>query len=118
MPGPDPLRYSPAVAAPLNLRAQKAGFSLLADMSAIGVDYQGAGVVTTKSYVRERPDTIRAYLKAYVEGLARFKTDKAFSLKVLAKYSRIEERDMLEETYRHYAVNVMPQVGHSRPFRS
>ena len=98
------------LSSPLNLRAQKAGFSLLADMSAIGVDYQGAGVVTTKSYARERPDTLRAYLKAYVEGLARFKTDKNFSLKVLAKYSRIDERDMLEETYRHYAVNVMPQV--------
>jgi NitT/TauT family transport system substrate-binding protein len=98
------------LSSPLNLRAQKAGFSLLADMSAIGVDYQGAGVVTTRSYMRERPDTLRAYLKAYVEGLARFKTDKEFSLKVLAKYSRIEERDMLEETYRHYAINVMPQV--------
>jgi NitT/TauT family transport system substrate-binding protein len=98
------------LSSPLNLRAQKAGFSLLADMSAIGVDYQGAGVVTTKSYMRERPDTLRAYLKAYIEGLARFKTDKEFSLKVLAKYSRIDEREMLEETYRHYAVNVMPQV--------
>jgi len=98
------------LSSPLNLRAQKAGFSLLADMSAIGIDYQGAGVVTTRSYMRERADVVRSYLKAYVEGLARFKTDKAFSLKVLAKYSRIDDRDMLEETYRHYAVNVMPQV--------
>jgi NitT/TauT family transport system substrate-binding protein len=98
------------LSSPLNLRAQKAGFSLLADMSAIGVDYQGAGIVTTRSYMRERTDTLRSYLKAYVEGLARFKTDKAFSLKVLAKYSRIDDREMLEETYRHYAVNVMPRV--------
>jgi NitT/TauT family transport system substrate-binding protein len=60
--------------------------------------------------MRERADTLRSYLKAYVEGLARFKTDKAFSLKVLAKYSRIDDREMLEETYRHYAVNVMPRV--------
>lgn len=98
------------LSSPLNLRAQKAGFSLLADMSAIGVDYQGAGIVTTRRYMRERADTLRSYLKAYVEGLARFKTDKAFSLKVLAKYSRIDDREMLEETYRHYAVNVMPRV--------
>jgi NitT/TauT family transport system substrate-binding protein len=49
-------------------------------------------------------------LKAYVEGLRRFKTDKDYSLKVLAKYSRISDRDMLEETYRHYAIKVMPRV--------
>ena len=89
------------LSSPLNLRALKLGFSLLVDLSAIGVDYQGAGVVTTRSFVRENADTIRRYLKAYVEGLHRFKTDPEFSLKVLAKYSRISERDMLEETYKN-----------------
>lgn len=98
------------ISSPLNLRAVKLGFHTLVDSSAIGVDYQGAGVVSTRSYVRENPDIIRRYLTAYVEGLHRFKTDKEFSLKILAKYSRTTERDMLEETYRHYAVEVMPRV--------
>ena len=98
------------ISSPLNLRALKLGFQMLVDLSAIGVEYQGAGVVTTRSYVREHPDIVRRYLKAYVEGLHRFKTDRDFSLKVLAKYSRIAERDMLEETYQHYAVKVMPRV--------
>src|SRR3989338_2671524 len=98
------------ISSPLNLRALKLGFEMLVDLSAIGVDYQGAGVVTTRSYVREYPDVVRRYLKAYVEGLHRFKTDRDFSLKVLAKYSRIGERDMLEETYNHYAVKVMPRA--------
>lgn len=98
------------LSSPLNLRALKLGFNMLVDLSAIGVDYQGAGVVTTRSYVRDHPETIRRYLKAYVEGLHRLKTDRDFSLKVLAKYTRIAERDMLEETYHHYAVKVMPRV--------
>ena len=98
------------VSSPLNLRALKLGFQMLVDLSAIGVDYQGAGVVTTRSYVRDHPEIIRSYLKAYAEGLHRFKSDKEFGLKVLAKYSRISERDMLEEAYNHYAVKVMPQV--------
>jgi NitT/TauT family transport system substrate-binding protein len=98
------------ISSPLNLRAVKLGFHMLVDSSAIGVDYQGAGVVSTRSYVRDNPDIVRRYLKAYVEGLHRFKTDKQFSLRVLAKYSRTTDRDMLEETYQHYAVNVMPRV--------
>jgi NitT/TauT family transport system substrate-binding protein len=98
------------LSSPLHLRAQKLGFSLLADLSAAGIDYQGAGVVSTRSYVRENLDIAARYLRAYVEGLHRFKTDKALALKVIGKYSRIGEQDALEETYQHYAVKVMPKV--------
>ena len=98
------------LSSPLHLQAAKLGFSLLADLSTIGIDYQGAGVVTTRSYLREAPDTMHRYLRAYVEGLHRFKTDKAFAAKVIGKYSRMTEPDALEEPYQHYAVKVMPRV--------
>ena len=98
------------LSSPLHLQAVKLGFSMLADLSAIGVDYQGAGVVTTQRYLRENPDTIRRYLRAYVEGLHRLKTDKSFSMKVIGNYSRISEADALEETYQHYALKVMPRM--------
>lgn len=98
------------LSSPLNLRAQKLGFHLVVDLSAIGVDYQGAGVVTTRTYAHSNSDIIRRYLMAYVEGLHRYKTDREFSIKVLSKYSRTTERDMLDETYQHYAIKVMPKV--------
>ena len=98
------------LSSPLHLQAAKLGYNLLADLSAIGVDYQGAGVVTTKTYMRESPDVVRRYLRAYVEGLHRFKTDKSFAVKVIGKYARITDREALEETYQHYAVKVMPRV--------
>lgn len=98
------------LSSPLHLRAAKLGSVLLADLSTIGIDYQGAGMVTTRSFVRDNRDTIRRYIRAYVEGLHRFKTDKAFSLKVLAKYTRIHEPEILEETYQHYAIRIMPKI--------
>jgi NitT/TauT family transport system substrate-binding protein len=98
------------LSSPLHLQALKFGYNLLADLSAIGVDYQGAGVVTTRSYMREAPDAVRRYLRAYVEALHRFKTDKNFAMKVIGKYSRIADQEALEETYQHYAVKVMPRV--------
>jgi ABC-type nitrate/sulfonate/bicarbonate transport system substrate-binding protein len=73
------------LSSPLHLRAGKLGSSMLADLSAIGVDYQGTGVVTTKRYLSENPDTSRRYLRAYVEGWHRLKTDKACSIKVIRK---------------------------------
>jgi ABC-type nitrate/sulfonate/bicarbonate transport system substrate-binding protein len=70
------------LASPLHLQAAKFGYHLLADLSTIGIDYQGAGVVTTRSYMREAPDVTRRYVRAYVEGLHRFKTDKNFAVRV------------------------------------
>jgi NitT/TauT family transport system substrate-binding protein len=98
------------LSSPLHLQAGKLGYSLLADLSAIDVDYQGAGVVTTRSYMRESPDRVRRYMRAYMEGLHRFKTDKNLAMKVIGKYSRITDPEALEETYQHYAVKVMPRV--------
>jgi NitT/TauT family transport system substrate-binding protein len=98
------------LSSPLHLRAAKLGFSLLADLSNSGIDYQGAGVVTTRSFARDNSETIRRYIRAYVEGLHRLKTDKNFSLKVLAKYTRITEPESLDETYQHYAIKVMPRI--------
>ena len=98
------------MSSPLHLRAARLGFSVLADLSTIGIDYQGAGVVTTRAYARENQDVVRRYLKAYVEALHRLKTDKPFSINVIGKYTRISEADALEETYQHYAVKVMPRV--------
>ena len=62
--------------------------------------------------MREAPDIVRRYLRAYVEALQRFKTDKNFSIRVIGKYSRIADAyiEALEETYQHYAVKVMPTV--------
>lgn len=94
---------------PLHLQAGTLGYPLLADRSAIGVAYRGAGVVTTRNYRRESPDTVRRYLRAYVEGLHRFKTDKSVAVKVIGKHSRIADPEALEETYQDYAVKVMPK---------
>jgi ABC-type nitrate/sulfonate/bicarbonate transport system substrate-binding protein len=98
------------LSSPLHLTASKLGFSLLTDLSTIGIEYQGAGVVTSKSYMRDNSETLRRYMRAYVEGLHRFKTDGPFAKRVIAKYSRINEADALEETYQHYAVKVMPTI--------
>ena len=98
------------LSSPLHLQAAKFGYSLLADLSAIGMDYQGAGVVTTRSYMRESTGYHAALSARLRRGLHRFKTDKSFSVKVIGKYSRITDPEALEETYQHYAVKVMPKV--------
>ena len=44
----------------------------------------------------------KTFSKVWLEGIKAFKTDKKLSLKVLAKYLKINDRDVLEKSYEIY----------------
>ena len=73
------------LAPPAMYQAQKRGFNILADVAALGLPYQATGVATTRKFIRERTDVVRRYIKAHIEAVHRFKTDRETSMRVLAK---------------------------------
>ncbi len=87
------------LAPPAMYQAQMRGFNMLADISALGLPYQATGVATTRKFIRERSDVVRRYIKAHVEAVHRFKTDRETSIKVLAKTLAISDKQLLERTY-------------------
>jgi NitT/TauT family transport system substrate-binding protein len=96
---------------PSTFAAQKKGFNVLADVAALGLPYQHTGVATTRKFMRERPDIVRAYIKAHVEAVHRLKTDREGGIRVLAKYmGGLKDREILEKTYdRAVADNILPR---------
>jgi ABC-type nitrate/sulfonate/bicarbonate transport system substrate-binding protein len=92
---------------PATLRAEKAGFRALLDLSTEGLEYQQLAVATTRGFIDARPETVRRFLRAYVEGIAFLKTNKEPSLKILAKYFRSSDRDELEAAYNEYALRII-----------
>jgi NitT/TauT family transport system substrate-binding protein len=87
------------LAPPAMYMAQKRGFNILADVAALGLAYQATGVGTTKKFIREHADIVRRYVKAQVEAVHRFKTDRELSIRVLSKYLSVKEKDILDKTY-------------------
>jgi ABC-type nitrate/sulfonate/bicarbonate transport system substrate-binding protein len=79
-------RVRAALVPPATYVAQRKGFHVLADVSALGLAYQHQGGVTTRKYLREHPDTVRNFVKSYIEAVHRLKTDRAIGLKIAAKY--------------------------------
>jgi NitT/TauT family transport system substrate-binding protein len=83
---------------PTNFIAQKEGFNFLTDVS--GLPFQHNGVVTTRKFIRERPDIVRRYVKSQIEAVHLMKTDRETGLKVLAKFlARQKDRDLIEKSY-------------------
>jgi NitT/TauT family transport system substrate-binding protein len=91
--------HAAALSPPATLLARKLKFKELLDMSKLEAEYHINGVVTTRKYLRAQEDVVRRFLKAYVEGAARGQRDKNFALKVMGKYFRTEDREILEESY-------------------
>jgi NitT/TauT family transport system substrate-binding protein len=82
-----------------NFIAQKRGFHLLADVTSLGLAYQHQGGVTTRKFIRERPEVVRNFVKSYIEATHRTKTDRQTAMRTIAKYLRITDKDLVEKTY-------------------
>ena len=82
--------------APDNFRAQKRGLYKLME---VRLPYQGIGVGTTRTFIRENPDVVRRYVKSQIEAVHRLKTDRETGIRVLAKYLGIQDREVLERAY-------------------
>ena len=84
------------------VQAEKMGFRVTIDLSQLPIYYPVNGVITSKKFVATSPDVAKNFLKSWVEGIKAYKTDKELSLKVLAKYLKLNDRDVLEKSYEIY----------------
>jgi ABC-type nitrate/sulfonate/bicarbonate transport system substrate-binding protein len=79
--------------------AEKVGFPMIVDMAALEIPFPQNGVYTSTRFIREQPDIVRRYMRAYVEAIYFFKTRKEESIKIMQKYSRVNERNPVEESW-------------------
>jgi ABC-type nitrate/sulfonate/bicarbonate transport system substrate-binding protein len=79
--------------------AEKLGYPMIVDMAALEIPFPQNGVYTSTRFIREQPDIVRRYMRAYVEAIYFFKTHKEESIKIMQKYSRVNERNPVEESW-------------------
>jgi NitT/TauT family transport system substrate-binding protein len=89
--------------------AKQEGFRELVDLGDVIPDYQSAGVVTRKAFLRQNPEIARNFVRAMGEAIAVFKTDVSFSKKVIKDRLKIDDALVQEETQRTY-LNYVPRV--------
>jgi ABC-type nitrate/sulfonate/bicarbonate transport system substrate-binding protein len=93
---------------PMTLQARKLGMSLLIDASKLNIPYSSLMFVARKPYLTKMRAELVNFTKAMIEGVHRYKADKEFSLKVLAKYMKLQDREVLEENFREYDFPTRP----------
>jgi NitT/TauT family transport system substrate-binding protein len=94
---------------PETLIAKKLGLNFLLDLGSLGVEFQNSVIAAGRNVVEKRPETARRFIKAMVEGIHAYKTDKDFGLRVLRKYLKTNDQEIIEETYDFYSDKVSPK---------
>ena len=93
---------------PITLQARKMGFPLLADGMKLQIPYSSNMMVVRRSYLEKNRDAVRNALKAMIEGIHSFKTNKEQTIKVIFKYMKIQDREVAEENIRGYDFPLKP----------
>ena len=64
---------------------------------------------TSRAYLRDHPEVVRRFLRAYVEGIKVAKTQPDAAMAAIAKYTKTDDPAVLREVYDTY-VNVWQPV--------
>ena len=93
---------------PMTLQGRKLGMPLLVDASKLNIPYSSLFFVSRRPYLTKSRADLVNFTKAMIEGVHLYKSNKEFALKVLSKYMKVQDREVLEENFREYDFPVRP----------
>jgi len=112
--GPDALRIAAvqsgaaataALAPPALFAATGRGLTVLTDLGALGIKYPTSVVAARRAYVAQDRPAAKKFLMAMVEGLYIYRQKKDYAVKVLEKYTKQSDPQILSQTYDYFSKN-------------
>jgi NitT/TauT family transport system substrate-binding protein len=91
------------LAPPHTLKARDLKMTILADLKSLPIYYPQSTIAVRESLLERSPQLVKNFIKAYMEGVYWFRTNKAASLNVLRRYMRTDEKGILDETYDYFS---------------
>jgi ABC-type nitrate/sulfonate/bicarbonate transport system substrate-binding protein len=89
-----------AAAPPVSFQLDRAGFHPMA--TTLDQPYQNVGVVMRRARMDELAGRVVPLLRSVRAGIDRYYSDKAFTMKVIAKYTKEKDPDIIDRTYEFY----------------
>lgn len=98
------------VSPPTQFAVDKAGFKELISITDMNFAFPNPALVAVGAIIKNRPDVITRFIRAYVRGTHRARTDPPFTYKALAKYTKIEDTAVLQKAYEFYMSKVLEKA--------
>jgi NitT/TauT family transport system substrate-binding protein len=87
---------------PTTLKAEHAGLKELVNVTEQNIPMIHAALATTRDYLKTRPDNVRRFLQAYLEGIKISRTDAALTKQIIGKYTKTTDVADLENSYQTF----------------
>jgi NitT/TauT family transport system substrate-binding protein len=98
------------VSPPTQFAVEKAGFKELISITDMDFAFPNPALVAVGSIIKTRPDVINRFMRAYTRGVHRARTDREFTYKSLAKYTKIQDTVVLQKAYDFYMSKVLEKA--------
>jgi ABC-type nitrate/sulfonate/bicarbonate transport system substrate-binding protein len=99
---------------PFTLRARELGLRPLYDLVGSGIQYPINQITARQAFIKSQREAVKNFVRGFVAGLARFRTDREFGARVLGKNLRETDPKILQETY-DFWLKVFPRVPNPGP---
>ena len=90
----------------------------LFDAASLGLEFPFVTLTAKKTYLRDHPDVVQRFIRAYTEAIALYKNNRELAIKVTQKYTGIKDPAILSSTVNFYAPKLSrapyPTVGSIR----
>lgn len=96
--------------AEFTILARREGLRDLVDVAALGLTFPGSSLNSSRTFIRNRRDTVLQVLRAYVEGVHHGITQKKFAVGVLGKYLKSQDQSFLEAVQEMYLGKYIPKI--------
>lgn len=80
------------------------------DLSQANVPYEAESLIITRTLTRENPDMVSRFTTGFVAAIQYARSHREFTLKVLSKYMRTADQEILNAGYDYYVGCIFPRV--------
>jgi ABC-type nitrate/sulfonate/bicarbonate transport system substrate-binding protein len=98
------------VSPPTQFAVEKAGFRELINITDMDLAFPNPALVAVGSIIKTRPEVINRFMRAYARGVHRARTDREFTYKSMAKYTKIQDPVVLQKAYDFYMSKVLEKA--------
>ena len=98
------------VSPPTLFLMEKLGFKEIGSVTDMDLAFPNPGMIVLGDIIRKKPDLIDRFMRAYVRGVHRARTDRDFAVKSYAKYTMVEDTAVLQKAYDFYVGKIIDKA--------
>jgi ABC-type nitrate/sulfonate/bicarbonate transport system substrate-binding protein len=94
--------------APFGIEAERLKLNIVADSVNMDIPFFNTGLLGSKKYLEKQDGKVMNFLRAYLEAIKILKTEREYSVKALAQFTRVHNLKAIQEGYDYFNNQLQP----------